>query len=198
MLTFYCYPHSYVSLFVGWGDIIVYMIHYICHFWTRMASLMWAIGLRDVNALCNNPIITYKPLAYLFTVNTFCNFWKLQIYRISGWLKFIQYFARNWSWYSLRGLHIRINWFSLYGIRIPLFSSYGIHMALLPYMVIQPIVLGIALLLAAMDSSLSQGPLLWRHNDMTVIASWNTRGRERDTRQRLDNANARRSQTVNR
>ena len=25
---------------------------------------------------------------------------------------FIQYFARNWPWYSLRGLHIRITWFS--------------------------------------------------------------------------------------
>ena len=28
---------------------------------------------------------------------------------------FIQYFARNWPWCSLRGLHIRITWFSLYG-----------------------------------------------------------------------------------
>ena len=73
-----------------------------------------------------------------------------------------------------------------------------IHMPLLPYMVIQPIVLGMALLWAAIDSALSQGPLLWRHNDMTVIVSRNTRGRERDTRQRLDNANARRLQTVNR
>ena len=50
----------------------------------------------------------------------------------------------------------------------------------------------------AMDSPLSQGPLLWRHNDMTVIVSRNTRGRERDTQQRLDNANARRLLTVNR
>ena len=51
-------------------------------------------------------------------------------------------------------LHIRITWFSLYGIRIPLFSLYGIHMPLLPYMVIQPIILGMALLWAAMDSLL--------------------------------------------
>ena len=77
-------------------------------------------------------------------------------------------------------------------------SLYGIHMPLLPYMVIQPIVLGMALLWAAIDSALSQGPLLWRNNDMTVIVSRNTRGRERDTRKRLDNANTRRSQTVNR
>ena len=63
----------------------------------------------------------------------------------------------------------------------------GIHMPLLPYMVMQPIVLGMALLWAAMDSSLSQGPLLWHHNDMTVIVSRNLRGRERDTQQRLDN-----------
>ena len=77
-------------------------------------------------------------------------------------------------------------------------SLYGIHMPLLPYMVIQPIVLGMMLLWAAIDSALSQGPLLWRHNDITVIVSRNTRGRERDTRQRLDNANARRLQTVNR
>ena len=111
---------------------------------------------------------------------------------------FIQYFARNWPWYSLRGLHIRITWFSLYGIRIPLFSLYGIHMPLLPYMVILPIVLDKALLWVAMDSPLSQGPLLWRHNDMTVIVSPDTLGRERDTRQRLDNANARRLQTFNR
>ena len=74
-------------------------------------------------------------------------------------------------------------------------SLYGIHMPLLPYMVIQPIVLGMALLWPAIDSALSQGPLLWRHNDMTVIVSRNTRGRERDTRQRLDNANARRLHT---
>ena len=79
---------------------------------------------------------------------------------------FIQYYARIWPWYSLRGLHIHITWFSLYGIRITLFSLYDIHMPLLPYMVIQPIVLGMALLWAAMDSSLSQGPLLWRHNDI--------------------------------
>ena len=111
---------------------------------------------------------------------------------------FIQYFARNWPWYSLRGLHIRITWFSLYGIRIPLFSLHGIHMPLFPYMIILPIVLGVALLWAAMDSPLSQGPLLWRHNDMTVIVSPDTRGRERDTRQCLDNANARRLQTFNR
>ena len=25
---------------------------------------------------------------------------------------FIQYFAQNWPWYRLRGLHIRITWFS--------------------------------------------------------------------------------------
>ena len=111
---------------------------------------------------------------------------------------FIQYFARNWPWYSLRGLHIHITWFSLYGIRIPLISLYGIHMPLFPYMVILHIVLGVALLWAAMDSPLSQGPLLWRHNDMTVIVSPDTCGRERDTRQRLDNANARRLQTFNR
>ena len=59
-------------------------------------------------------------------------------------LDFIQYFARNWPWYSLRGLHIRITWFSLYGIRIPLFSLYGIHMPLFPYMVILPIIMGVA------------------------------------------------------
>ena len=77
-------------------------------------------------------------------------------------------------------------------------SLYGVHMPLIPYMVIQPIVLVMALLWAAIDSALSQGPLLWRHNDLTVIVSRNTRGQERDTRQRIDNANARRLQTVNR
>ena len=101
---------------------------------------------------------------------------------------FIQYLVRNWPCCSLRGLHIHITWFSLYGIHIPLLSLYGIHIPLFPYMVIQPIVLGMALLWSVMDSSLSQGPLLWRHSDMTVIVSRNTHGRERDTWQRLDNA----------
>ena len=111
--------------------------------------------------------------------------------------KFNQYIAQNWPWYTLLGLHIRITWFSLYGIRIPLSSLYGIHMPLLPYMVIQPIVLGMELLWAAMDSSLSQGPLLWCHNDMTIIVSRKTCGHERDTLQSLDDANAQRLQTVN-
>ena len=44
------------------------------------------------------------------------------VFKWENVLIFIQYFARNWPWYSLRGLHIRITWFSLYGIRIPLFS----------------------------------------------------------------------------
>ena len=43
---------------------------------------------------------------------------------------FIQYIARNWPWYYLRGLHIRITWFSLYGVRIPLFPLYGIRIPL--------------------------------------------------------------------
>ena len=128
--------------------------------------------------------------SYVFTYGPSTNVEQIKL--------FIQYFARYWPWYSLRGLHIRITWFSLYGIRIPLFSLYGIYMPFLPYMVIQPIVLGMALLWAALDSSLSQWPLLWRHNDMTVIVSWNTRGRERDTHQRLDNTDARWLQTVNR
>ena len=128
--------------------------------------------------------------SYVFTYGPSTNVEQIKL--------FIQYFARYWPWYSLRGLHIRITWFSLYGIRIPLFSLYGIYMPLLPYMVIQPIVLGMVLLWAALDSSLSQWPLLWRHNDMTVIVSWNTRGRERDTHQRLDNTDARWLQTVNR
>ena len=93
---------------------------------------------------------------------------------------FIQYFARNWPWYSLRGLHIRITWFSLYGIRIPLFSLYGIHMPLFFFFfgnTVHCSGCGVA-----MDSPLSRGPLLWRHNDMTVSVSRNTRGPERDTR----------------
>ena len=110
---------------------------------------------------------------------------------------FIQYIGRNKPWYSLRGLHIRVTWFSLYGIRIPLFSLYGIHMPLFPNIVLQPIVLGMALLWAVMDSVLSQGPLLWCYNDITVIVLRNTRGRERDTRQCLHNTNARRLQTFN-
>ena len=108
---------------------------------------------------------------------------------------FIQYFARNWPWYSLRGLHIRITSFSLYGIRI----SFFLYMVMLPkHLNVTTIVLDRVLLWAAIDAALSQEPLLWRHNDKTVIALRNMRGRERDIRQRLDNANARRLQTVNR
>ena len=49
-----------------------------------------------------------------------------------------------------------------------------------------------------METALSQGPLVWRHNDMTIIATRYARGRERDTQQRIDNANAWRLQNVNR
>ena len=112
------------------------------------------------------------------TIYTNLEQWILSKVNTAKWgPKFIQHFAQNWPRYSLRGLHIRITWFSLYGIHIPLFSLYA---------------------MAAMDSPLSQGLLLWGHNDMTVIVWGNTRGRERDTRQRRDNANARRLQTVNR
>ena len=119
--------------------------------------------------------------------------------------------AMPWlHWYRYTERYKRIELYPVHGANLTLIqpmwsaypyaptSLYGIHMPLLPYMVIQSIVLGMALLWAAIDSALSQGPLLWRHNDMTVIVSRNTRGRERDTRQRLNNANARRLQTVNR
>ena len=148
--------------------------------WGQVLSWEWRCSWSSADRRCSN---------YIWIINN--------VIAHQG-ATFIQYFARNWPWYSLRGLHIRITWFSLYGIRIPLFSLYDIHMPSFPYMVILPIVLGVALLWAAMDSPLSQGPLLWRHNDMTVIVSPDTRGRERDTRQRLDNANARRLQTFNR
>ena len=56
-----------------------------------------------------------------------------------------------------------------------------------PYMVmlskqliVTAIVLDWALLWAAMNAALFQGPLLWRHNDKTIIVSWNTRGPERE------------------
>ena len=140
-------------------------MHFDCFFlWWQ--CFYWSVCLLG---LCN--------LTNLLTQN------RVIIMQCDSW--FIQYFAQNQPWYSLRGLHIRITWFSLYGIRIPLFSLYGIHMPLLPYMAIQPFVLGMALLWAAMDSSLWQVLLLWRHNHMTVIVSWNTRGRERDTRNAL-------------
>ena len=41
---------------------------------------------------------------------------------------------------------------------------------------VNAIVLDMALLCAVMDAALSQEPLLWRHNDMAVIVSWNTCG----------------------
>ena len=50
----------------------------------------------------------------------------------------------------------------------------------------------------AMDASLFQEPLLWRHYAMAVIVSRGSRGPERDNYQRPGNANSRRSRAVNR
>ena len=47
---------------------------------------------------------------------------------------------------------------------------------------IYTIVLDTALLWAAMDAALSQGPLLWRHNNKTIIVSWNAHGPEGEPR----------------
>ena len=63
---------------------------------------------------------------------------------------------------------------------------------------INAIALDAALLSAVKDAPFSRGPLLWRHNAMAVIVSWNTRGPERDTYQPSGNANSRRSRAVNR
>ena len=51
-------------------------------------------------------------------------FWLMEYYY------FIQFIVRNWRWYSLRGLYIRVTWFSLNGIHIPLFSLHGIRIHL--------------------------------------------------------------------
>ena len=76
------------------------------------------------------------------------------------------------DFYFLLNVLIDINFYPVHGANLTLIqpmwsaypyaptSLYGIHMPLLPYMVIQPIVLGMALLWAAIDSALSQGPLL--------------------------------------
>ena len=54
-----------------------------------------------------------------------------------------------------------------------------------PYMVmlsrhlyVNAILVDTVLLSAALGAALSQKPLLWSHNDMAVIVSWNTRGPE--------------------
>ena len=39
--------------------------------------------------------------------------------------RFNQYMARIWPWHGLRGLHISITWFYLYGIHNTWFPSYG-------------------------------------------------------------------------
>ena len=65
--------------------------------------------------------------------------------------------------------------------------SYNSFVFLIWYLNVKAIVPNTALLWAAMDAALSQGPLLWRHNDMAVIVLQNTRG-----------APARRSWAVNR
>ena len=65
------------------------------------------------------PSIWHWQLAYITSITeTFniSNYTNLTSYR----LIFIQYIAWNRPQCSLRGLHIRITWFSLYGIRIPL------------------------------------------------------------------------------
>ena len=105
---------------------------------------------------------------------------------------FFKLYGIHMPLFSLYGIHMPL--FSLYGSHMPLFSLYGSHMPLCPYMVIQPIVLGMALLWALHSPRDC-------HCDVTMI--WpllfhGIRGRERDTRQHLDNTNARRLQTVNR
>ena len=80
--------------------------------------------------------------------------------------------------FSLCG--IRITWFSLYGIHITRFPSYG--NAAQTFKCICTIVLDTALLWAAMDAALSQGPQLWRHNNKTIIVSWNAHGPEGEPR----------------
>ena len=53
-------------------------------------------------------------------------------------------------------------------------------MEMLPkYLNVKAIVLDMALLWAAMDAALSQEPLLWRHDDIAIIVSWNKRGPKR-------------------
>ena len=141
-----------------------------------------------------------RILAYNRRLYMYCDMCQDTIMRVHGaWIKIypvlcpkLTLIQPTWSAYPYHLVFLIWYPYSL------VFLIYGIHMPLFPHMVILPIVLGVALLWAAMDSPLSQGPLLWRHNEMTVIVSPDTRGRERDTRQRLDNANARRLQTFNR
>ena len=100
----------------------------------------------------------------------------------SCWL--IQYIARNRPWYSLYDLHIRITWFSLYGIRLLLFSLYGIHMPLFSYMVIHPLfwVWRCYGLLWALHC------LKYHHCDVTMIWPFLFRGIRADGSETLDNA----------
>ena len=116
-------------------------------------------------------------------------YWWIWIHIFTCVFTFIQYIAINWPWYSLRGLHIRITWFSLNGIRFSSFSYVVSIFPCFPYMVmllkhlnVKTIVLERTLLWAAMDTALSHGPLLWRHNDTTAIVSWNTSGPKREPR----------------
>ena len=95
--------------------------------------------------------------------------------------------VRIWPLYSLCGLHIRIPWFSWYGIRIPLFSLYGSRIPLFSLYGNAAQIFGCkghfldtALLWAANDAALSQGPLLWCHIDIDVL--WNMHRPEQEPR----------------
>ena len=87
--------------------------------------------------------------------------------------------ARIWPWYSLRGQHIRITWFSLYGIYITWFS----YMVMMKTFKCKRHCSGCDVAMGCYGRSIVPGALLWRHNNMAVFVPLNMRGPERGTYQ---------------
>ena len=89
----------------------------------------------------------------------------------------------TWSAYPYHLVFLILYPYSLVSLIWYPYSLVFSYMVMLPkHLNVKAIVLDKALLWAAMDSALFHEPLLWRHNDKTLIVSWNTRGPERKPR----------------
>ena len=112
-----------------------------------IAQLIWTIW-----ALLSP--VPRKAIKFNHSLTPHHTLWRKKVDKYTTTLCFIQYIAWIWHKYSLCGLHIHMYWVFLIWYPYALVSLYGINMPLFLYMVIQLIVLGMALLWTAIDSSL--------------------------------------------
>ena len=124
-----------------------------------------------------------------------CMAWAWAHGRYGYSLKFIQYFACNWPRHSLRGLHTRITYLIWYPYSLVFLIWYPYALVSLYGNTAHCSGCDVAMDCYGLSIVLRTAIVTSQWYDMTVIVSRNTRRRERDTRQRLDKANAWRLQT---